>query len=74
MPGYFDSEAGKAIQSLLETKGLRFYLNSTIANMRQDETGGACSVFLADGKEMSCDLVVVATGCKPIPTSLETAA
>jgi phenylglyoxylate dehydrogenase epsilon subunit len=62
MPGYFDSEAGKAIQSLLETKGLRFYLNSTIANMRQDETGRACSVFLADGKEMSCDLVVVATG------------
>jgi phenylglyoxylate dehydrogenase epsilon subunit len=62
LPGYFDGEAGKTIQTLLETKGLEFYLNNTVVNIKQDEAGQVCSVSLADGKDLNCDLVIMATG------------
>ncbi|MEL7563882.1 MAG: FAD-dependent oxidoreductase [Dehalobacterium sp.] len=64
LPESFDKEAAKIIQSLLEEKGVDFYLGTGIAGINRDEAGNVSSVTLVNEKEINCNLIVIAVGAE----------
>lgn len=59
LPNVLDTEAAQMVQSFLETKGIRFYLSSSIEHF---DSGKAT---LSDGQYLAFDLLVTAVGVRP---------
>ncbi|MBF6057104.1 NAD(P)/FAD-dependent oxidoreductase [Thiomicrorhabdus heinhorstiae] len=71
MNAQMDAEAGGMLQSELATdsaerQGMRFYMQSEVVEIISNENNRHIqSVRLKDGRELSCDLLVMAIGIRP---------
>ncbi|MBL7176781.1 MAG: FAD-dependent oxidoreductase [Desulfobacteraceae bacterium] len=62
LPGYFDGKAAGLIQKVFTGQGIRILHGSAVT--RVTASNGACVASLASGKDLSADLLLVATGVK----------
>lgn len=60
-----DEESGNIIGKRLEEEGINIITSHTVNEILSDEDGGVCGVILDDGRQMDCELVVVAIGVRP---------
>jgi len=66
-----DEEAAGMVQQSLEEKGIRFYLNNTVTEIKGDGDGMGAGqgkvqgVVLKDGTSLDCDAVILAIGVFP---------
>ena len=63
MPGLLHPAAAAAVQSGLESLGVRFHLGPVLASL--DRQGGALQARLSDGSLIACDAVLSAVGLRP---------
>ncbi|WP_233872224.1 nitrite reductase large subunit NirB [Paraburkholderia adhaesiva] len=68
-----DATAGKLLQRSLETRGLRFLLNKSTAEITGNDAGEVTGVRFADGESLPADLVVMAAGIRPNTALAESA-
>lgn len=64
LPGYFDAEAAAMIAQAFAANGVRVRTGSEAVRVERAERG--CSVVLAGGDALSCDLLVVGVGVAPV--------
>ena len=64
LAGYFDPEASSMIEKAFAAKGVRLFLDASVASFAAQ--GGGCRAKLADGTELDADLLLVATGVAPV--------
>lgn len=64
LPIQLDETAGAAYRQLFEQHGCRFICGKSAAKTVMDENRRITSVFLSDGTEIPCDLVIVAAGVR----------
>lgn len=59
-----DEEAAEIVQQTIKDKGVKFYLNNTVKEIKgsNDKVSG---VQLQDGTELECDSVIIAIGVSP---------
>ncbi|WP_045827383.1 NAD(P)/FAD-dependent oxidoreductase [Teredinibacter turnerae] len=60
-----DATAGAMLQSVMAAKGVAFALSAEVASFEGDDTGAVEKILLHDGRELACDLAVIATGITP---------
>ncbi|WP_339074728.1 NAD(P)/FAD-dependent oxidoreductase [Teredinibacter turnerae] len=60
-----DATAGAMLQSVMAAKGVAFALSAEVASFEGDHTGAVNKVVLNDGRELDCDLAIIATGITP---------
>lgn len=60
-----DQTAGRLLQTALETRGIRFRLNTQTAALQDDGQGRVCAAEFRDGEVVPADLVVMAAGIRP---------
>ncbi|HHJ1336250.1 TPA: nitrite reductase large subunit NirB [Pseudomonas aeruginosa] len=60
-----DRTAGKLLQGALETRGIRFRLNTQTQELMDNGSGRVCAVQFNDGDVIPADLVVMAAGIRP---------
>lgn len=58
-----DENAAGMVQRALEDKGIAFYLNNTVKEIKG--SGRVTGVILQDGTEIACDAVIMAIGVSP---------
>ena len=66
LPGYFDAKASERIESAFTGHGVKLYLNRKVVGVTPHDGGHSCSVELDDGKSLKADLLLVATGVRPV--------
>lgn len=71
LPKQLDERAAKTYQDAFAALGVDQYYNVGIAEAVLNENGEVASVILTDGKEVSCDYVVVTAGVRPNVEFLE---
>ncbi|MCD2492408.1 FAD-dependent oxidoreductase [Lacrimispora sp. NSJ-141] len=71
LPIQLDETAGKTYQKLFEEAGCKFLLGRKASNTVMDQTGSIRKVILDDGREISCDLVIVAAGVRSAISCVE---
>jgi NAD(P)H-nitrite reductase large subunit len=59
-----DAEGGQHLRDKMVQSGIRFYLGNSVAALHASD-GTLTSIDLHDGSELSCDLLVFATGIEP---------
>ena len=64
LPSSLDHCASDILKEKLETEGISFKLNQKIVSANETD-GRLKSIFLEDGEELSCELVVVCVGVRP---------
>lgn len=64
LAGYFDPEASSMIEKAFAAKGVRLFLDASVASFAAQ--GEGCRAKLADGTELDADLLLVATGVAPV--------
>lgn len=69
LPAYFDGEASRMIQSVLEGHGVVFFTNHRASEVGWQNSGA--EVLLEGGEVIMADLLIIATGVKPRVTFLE---
>ena len=65
MPLQTDDHAASVYQKAFEKAGCTFYLGIGVTGSRMDEEGNLTHVILSDGREIPCDVVMVAAGVRP---------
>ncbi|PKM83408.1 MAG: NAD(P)/FAD-dependent oxidoreductase [Firmicutes bacterium HGW-Firmicutes-14] len=63
LPAILDHRAASIVQGYMENMGIKFELNSTVAKVLGDSE--VTGVVLNNGKEISCDMLVIAIGVRP---------
>lgn len=63
LSAYFDQEASRMIEEVLEKHGVRFFTDSRASEVSWKKSG--VEVCLEDGKALKADLLLIATGVKP---------
>lgn len=71
LPKQLDERAAKTYQDAFAALGVDQYYNVGIAEAVLNENGEVASVILTDGREVSCDYVVVTAGVRPNVEFLE---
>ena len=71
LPKQLDERAAKTYQDAFAALGVDQYYNVGIAEAVLNENGEVTSVILTDGREVSCDYVVVTAGVRPNVEFLE---
>ncbi|QNM06138.1 NAD(P)/FAD-dependent oxidoreductase [Qiania dongpingensis] len=71
LPIQLDETAGKTYQKLFEEAGCKFLLGRKASETVMDQTGAIKKVILDDGREISCDLVIVAAGVRSAISCVE---
>ena len=64
LPRMLDADAAAIVQSWLDSQGVLVRCGATVQSIREADDG-AKVVQVADGKELTADLVVIATGIRP---------
>ena len=64
LPSILDEKSAKSVKKYLEENGIRFHLENTVAEARS-KGGMIKSVILKSGKELPCDLLILAVGVRP---------
>lgn len=59
LPSILDEEGSAMVQEYIEGKGVKFYLNDSVAEFTKDKA------FLKSGAEVDFDIVVIAVGVRP---------
>lgn len=59
LPSILDEEGASLVQSELESRGVRFYLNDSVAKFQKN------TAFTKSGKTLDFDILVVAVGVRP---------
>jgi phenylglyoxylate dehydrogenase epsilon subunit len=63
LPAYFDQDASRMIQDVLEKHGVSFFTGHRASEVTWKKSG--VEVSLEDGKTLKADLLLIATGVKP---------
>jgi phenylglyoxylate dehydrogenase epsilon subunit len=63
LAGYFDQDAGGLIRQAFLDKGVRVFTGERVTGAAKK--GRGCLLTLASGKDVSADLLVIATGVRP---------
>ncbi len=71
LPVQLDAHGAAAYQELFEKAGVRFVLGRKASEAVCEADGKIHKVTLDDGKELTCDLLVVAAGVRPSLSCLE---
>ncbi|MDO8606455.1 MAG: FAD/NAD(P)-binding oxidoreductase [Phaeospirillum sp.] len=66
LPGYFDAKASERIESAFIGHGVKLLLGCKVVAVEPRDGGHSCAVHLEDGKVLQADLLLVATGVKPV--------
>jgi len=66
LPGYFDAKASERIEAAFTGHGVKLYLNHKVVAVEPRDGGHSCAVHLEDGKVLQADLLLVATGVRPV--------
>jgi phenylglyoxylate dehydrogenase epsilon subunit len=66
LPGYFDAKASGRIEASFASHGVRLFLGRTVVGLEAQDGGSGAAVTLDDGKVIETDLVLVATGVRPV--------
>lgn len=66
LPGYFDAKASERIEAAFTGHGVRLHLGCKVVAVEARDNGHSCAVHLEDGKVLQADLLLVATGVKPV--------
>lgn len=69
LPAYFDGDASRMIQSVLEGHGVVFFTNHRASEVGWQNSGA--EVLLEGGEVIRADLLLIATGVKPRVSFLE---
>lgn len=69
LPAYFDQEASRMIQSVLENRGVKFFTGHPVSEVTRRNKG--VDVLLKSGETLKADLLLIATGVKPRVSFLE---
>lgn len=73
LPSILDAKSAKSVKKFLETEGkIKFHLGSTVVKAKS-KGRKITSVILKDGKEIKCDMLVIAVGVRPETTLAEEA-
>ncbi len=65
LPGYFDAKASGRIEAAFTEHGVKLFLGRTVVAVDAPD-GRSCTVRLDDGGAIEADLLLVATGVKPV--------
>lgn len=66
LPGYFDAKASERIETAFTGHNVKLFLNRKVVAVAPHDGGHSCSVELDDGKVIKADLLLVATGVRPV--------
>lgn len=73
LPSILDAKSAKSVKKFLENQGkLKFHLENTVVKAKS-KGRKITSVILKDGREIKCDMLVVAVGVRPETTLAEEA-
>ncbi len=65
LPSILDEKSAKSVKKFLETEGhIRFHLGQTVTEAKS-KGDRITSVILKNGKELACDLLILAVGVRP---------
>lgn len=64
LPSILDEKSAKSVKKYLEENGIRFHLENTVTEAKA-KGGMIKSVILKSGKELPCDLLILAVGVRP---------
>jgi len=71
LPGYFDATASERIEAAFAAHGVRLLLGRRAVEVSREDAGHSCRLVLDDGKAVTADLLLVATGVRPAVDWLE---
>ncbi|CAA7618118.1 NADH-dependent phenylglyoxylate dehydrogenase subunit epsilon [Candidatus Terasakiella magnetica] len=71
LPGYFDPKASETIESAFTSHGVKLFLKSKVVAVEARDGGHSCTVTLENGNTISADLLLVATGVRPVTDWLD---
>ncbi|RAU21175.1 FAD-dependent oxidoreductase [Paramagnetospirillum kuznetsovii] len=71
LPGYFDAKASERIETAFAGHGVKLFLQAKVVAVETDDGGHSCTVHLEDGRALKADLLLVATGVKPVTSWLD---
>ena len=64
LPSILDEKSAKSVKAHLEANGIRFHLENTVTQAKS-KGGIIKSVILKSGRELPCDLLILAVGVRP---------
>lgn len=65
LPMQLDKRASSTYEELFEERGVDFYLDNSVQEVKLDDEENVKSIVLASGEELSCDVLIVAAGVRP---------
>ncbi|OAN44727.1 phenylglyoxylate dehydrogenase [Paramagnetospirillum marisnigri] len=71
LPGYFDPKASERIEGAFDDHGVKLFLSCKVVAVEPEDGGHSCLVHLEDSRALKADLLLVATGVKPVTGWLE---
>lgn len=66
LAGYFDAKASRRIEAAFAAHKVKLLLGRSVVGVESQDGGAGAAVTLDDGKVIETDLVLVATGVKPV--------
>ncbi len=73
MERQLDAVAGRLLQQSLQQRGIRFEMGAQTEALIPDKDGRVMAIRFKDGRELPCDLVVMAAGIRPHTALAESA-